>query len=74
MNDDEIRKLTGQAQFDQGLAGLAQLATMYGTFYAELLKNNIPEALAQDMIADWFRLQTRKQIWPDAPPPDWGDE
>ena len=74
MNDDAIRKLTGQAQFDQGLAGLTQFAAVFGTFYAELLKNGIPDALAQDMVSDWFRLQMRKQIWPDAPPPSWGDE
>lgn len=67
MDDDTIRKLTGQAAFDQTYAGLAQLAAMYGTFYSGLLANNIPVPLAEDMVRDWFRFQIRKMLWPDAP-------
>ena len=68
MNDDTIRKLTGQAQFDQAVAGLTQMAATYGAFYAGLLANGIPEPLAADMIQDWFRLQVQHMLWPDAPP------
>ena len=68
MNDDTIRKLTNAAQFDQATAGIEQLAATYGMFYAGLLKNGIPEALAADMVHDWFRQQMRKMLCPDAPP------
>ena len=68
MNDDTIRKLTNAAQFDQAAAGLDQLATTYGIFYAGLLKNGIPDTLAADMVQDWFHLQMRKMLWPDEPP------
>lgn len=68
MNDDTIRKLTGQAQLDQAMAGLNQFAATLGAFHKSLLENGIPEPLADDMVRDWFRLQMSKQLWPDAPP------
>ena len=71
MNDDTIRKLTGQAHLDQANAGMASFATMLGAFYAGLMENGIPEDLAYDMTHDWFRLQVVKMLWPDAPPPMW---
>ena len=73
MNNDTIRKLTGQAQVDQAQAGLTQFAYSLGLFYAGLVESGIPEMLAGDMVRDWFRLQMHKQLWPDMPP-SWGEE
>lgn len=69
MNDDDIRKLTGAAAFDQTIAGLGQLAATYGTFYQGLLKEGIPDDLACSMVRDWFNLQVKKMLWPDSAPP-----
>jgi hypothetical protein len=68
VKDDVLRKLLESQQADQGEAGMAHTARLCGTFYRELIGQNVPSSLARLLVRDWFCLLYSKVLWPDTPP------
>jgi len=68
MDDSAFRKLAGEAQLDQAMTGVGNLAKMVAVMYTNYIAGGIPPALAAQLIRDWNYLQTCRSMWPDAPP------
>jgi hypothetical protein len=50
------------SDFDQMLSGIEDLAKALGQYRNELVKNGLPESLANDMISDISRLMWQKSL------------
>jgi hypothetical protein len=50
------------SDLDQMLAGVEDLAKVLGQYRNELIKNGLPESLANDMISDISKLMWQKSL------------
>jgi hypothetical protein len=60
MNDTRTGKQI--SDFDQMLAGIEDLAKALGQYRNELIKNGLPESLADNMISDISKLMWQKSL------------